>query len=97
MMRSWSRSFLVVLAAASSTPAWAGTAPHPVQAERPCSCDARDGVVSLALAAPAAAAGVPDEHAAPAAPAVAPAQTLEAARAADQRERVFLNEIWTLP
>jgi hypothetical protein len=91
MMRSWSRSFLIVFAAASAMPAWAGTAPKSAQAERPCSCEVREGAVRLVLAAPDDLATGEVRTA----PEVKPSASRKTA--AEQRERDFLNETWTLP
>lgn len=91
MMRSWSRSFLIVLTAASATPAWAET-PESAQAERSCSCEVREGTSRLALAAPDDLDRTHEVHGAPEVKPSASRKT-----AAGQRERDFLNEIWTLP
>ena len=94
-MRSWSRSFLAVLAAAaSSSSAWADPGPSSAQPDRSCSCDVREGAVTLVLATPTVLAQLPEERGATGAP---PAQRREAKPAADARERDFVNEIWTLP
>jgi hypothetical protein len=95
MMRSWSRSFLAVLAAAaSSTPAWADPGPSSAPPDRSCSCDVREGAVTLELAMPTVLAQIRDDRGATD---VLPAQRREEKPATDARERDFLNEVWTLP
>ncbi|HET9595124.1 MAG TPA: hypothetical protein VFP65_06070 [Anaeromyxobacteraceae bacterium] len=91
-MRSWSRSFLVVLAAASATPAWAKTAADSAQAERSCSREVREGALTLVLAAPDDLERTGEVRTAPEVK-----STPSRDAAAEQRERDFLNEIWTLP
>lgn len=92
MMRSWSRSFLAVLAAASATPAWARTGADSARAERSCSCEVREGALTLVLAAPDDPERTADVRTAPEVK-TAPRR----GEAAEERERDFLNEIWTLP